>query len=155
MRVPSGSSKMSARSKAQNSPSWLPTGVIFTVRAAASPPGAGSRVAQPATAITASMSKKRITSSSGFVRAGITSRRRAIEFIEHRGAMLLALHVDEIEHDDAAEVAQPQLPGHGLRRFQVRLEDRVVEIAATDIAAGVDIDRRHRLGLVDDEIAAR
>ena len=69
--------------------------------------------------------------------------------------MLLALHVDEIEHDDAAEVAQPQLPGHGLRRFQVRLEDRVVEIAATDIAAGVDIDRRHRLGLVDDEIAAR
>ncbi len=41
-----------------------------------------------------------------------------------------------------------------LRRFQVGLEDGVVEVAQADEAAGVDVDRRHRLGLVDDEIAA-
>src|SRR5690349_24320131 len=73
MRVPSGSSKISARSKAQNSPSWLPMGVIFTVRVA---PGEGCWVAHAARPIAASASKKRITSSS-IGRARITSRRAA------------------------------------------------------------------------------
>src|SRR5207302_239552 len=41
--------------------------------------------------------------------AGAVARERLPEFLEHRGAMLVALHVDEVEDDDAAEVAQPQL----------------------------------------------
>jgi hypothetical protein len=69
--------------------------------------------------------------------------------------MLLARHVDEVEDDDAAEVSQAQLPGDRLRRLEVGLEDRVVEVARADEAAGVDVDRRQRLGLVDDEVAAR
>src|SRR5881394_919633 len=79
---------------------------------------------------------------------------RALEFLEHRRAVLLALHVDEVEHDDAAEVAQAQLARDGLGGFQVGLENRVVEVPAADIAAGIHVDRRHRLGLVDDEVAA-
>ena len=39
-------------------------------------------------------------------------------------------------------------------RFEIGLEDRVVEIAPADKAAGIDVDRGKRLGLVDDQIAA-
>jgi hypothetical protein len=42
-----------------------------------------------------------------------------------------------------------------VRRFQVGLEDGVVEVAAADEAAGVDVDGGHRFGLVDDQVAAR
>ena len=63
-------------------------------------------------------------------------------------------NVDEVDDDDAAEVAHPELPGDHLRRLEIGLEDRVVEAAAADEAAGVDVDRRHRLGLVDDQVAA-
>src|SRR6266850_1449344 len=86
--------------------------------------------------------------------ARAVARQRALEFLEHRVAVLLALHVDEVERDDAAEVAQPELARDGLRRFEVGLEYRVVEVAAADEAAGVDVDGGHRLGLVDDQIAA-
>ena len=79
---------------------------------------------------------------------------RAVELGEHRGAVVGVLHVDEVDDDDAAEVAQAQLARDHLRRLEVGLEDRVVEAAAADEAAGVDVDRRHRLGLVDDQVAA-
>ena len=79
---------------------------------------------------------------------------RLVELGEHRGAVVGVLHVDEVDDDDAAEVAQPQLPRDHLRGLEVGLEDRVVEAAAADEAAGVDVDRRHRLGLVDDQVAA-
>ena len=73
---------------------------------------------------------------------------------EHGFLVLGVLHVDEVEDDDAAEVAQPQLAGDGLRRLEVGLEDGVVEVASTDEAAGIDVDGGQRLGLVDDEVAA-
>jgi hypothetical protein len=38
--------------------------------------------------------------------------------------------------------------------FEVGLEDGVVEVAHADEAAGVDVDGGHRLGLVDDQVAA-
>jgi hypothetical protein len=69
--------------------------------------------------------------------------------------VLFARHVDEVEDDDAAQVAQPQLARDRLRGFEVGLEDRVVEVARADEATGVDVDRRQRLGLVDYEVAAR
>ena len=74
---------------------------------------------------------------------------------EHRVPVLVGVHVDEVDDDDAAEVAQAQLPRDHLRGLEVGLEDRVVEVAPADEAAGVDVDRGQRLGLVDDEIAAR
>ncbi|MNX89771.1 hypothetical protein D3C86_1217960 [compost metagenome] len=69
--------------------------------------------------------------------------------------MLLFFHVDEVQDDDAAQIAQPQLTGNGLRGLQVGLEDRVVEIAAAHEAARIDVHRRQRLRLVDDQVAAR
>ena len=53
------------------------------------------------------------------------------------------------------EIAQPQLPRDGHGGLEVGAEDRLLEVAVPDESAGVDVDRRHRLGLIDDEIAAR
>src|SRR5438876_6962800 len=87
--------------------------------------------------------------------ARAVARERLPELLEHRGAVPVALHADEVEDDEAAEIAQPQLARDRLRRLEVGLEDGVVEIAAADVAAGVDVDGGERLGLVDDQIAAR
>ena len=76
------------------------------------------------------------------------------EFGQHRVAVLLRVHVDEVDDDDAAEVAQPELPRDRLRGLEVGLEDGVVERAPRDEAAGVHVDRGERFGLVDDEVAA-
>ena len=60
-------------------------------------------------------------------------RRRAVlaqlllDRLEHLLAVLLLLHVDEVEDDDPAQVAQPDLPDDLLRRFEVGLDDRVLE----------------------------
>jgi hypothetical protein len=40
------------------------------------------------------------------------------------------------------------------RRFEIGLEDGVVEVARADKGAGVDVDGRHRLGLVEHQVAA-
>ena len=65
-------------------------------------------------------------------------------------------HVDEVDHDDAADVAQPQLPDDLLGRLQVVAGHGGLEVAAgAGELAGVDVDHRHRLGAVDDQRAAR
>ena len=76
------------------------------------------------------------------------------EFFQHGIAMFLGIHVDEIADDDATQIAQAQLTRDDLRRFQIGLENGVVEIAQPDIAAGIHVYGGHRLGLVDDQIAA-
>jgi hypothetical protein len=53
------------------------------------------------------------------------------------------------------EVAQPQLPRDGDRGLEVGAENRLFQIAMADERAGVHVDRGHRFGLVDDQIAAR
>jgi hypothetical protein len=86
--------------------------------------------------------------------AGAVGCERLLELREHGVAVRIVIHVDEVDDDDPAEIAQAQLPRDDLRGLEVRLEDRVVEAAARDEAAGVHVDGRQRLGLVDDEIAA-
>ena len=88
-------------------------------------------------------------------------RRRAVapQLLLERGHHLLAalplLHVDEVDDDDAAQVAQADLAHDLLHRLQVGLEDRLLEVLLARVAAGVDVDRHQRLGLVDDDVAAR
>ena len=85
----------------------------------------------------------------------MVARQRSLELFQYRIAMLLGIHVDEIANDNAAQIAQAQLPRNGLRGFQVGFENGVVKIAQPDKAAGVHVDSGQRFGLVDDEIAAR
>ena len=85
---------------------------------------------------------------------GVVAGQRFLQRLQHLLAVLLLLHVDEVDDDDAAEVAQPQLARDRHRRLEVGAEDRLLERAVADVRAGVDVDRRHRLGLVEDQVAA-
>ena len=68
--------------------------------------------------------------------------------------MLLVLHVDEVDDDDPAQVAQAQLAGDRGGRLEVGLEDGFLEVAMADEGAGVHVDGGHRLGRIDDQVAA-
>jgi hypothetical protein len=86
--------------------------------------------------------------------ARAVARELLAELGQHGLLVLLARHVDEVDDDDAAQVAQAQLPRDGAGGLEVGLEDGVVEVARADEAAGVDVHRGQRLGLVDDQVAA-
>ena len=64
------------------------------------------------------------------------------------------LHVDEVDDDDAADVAQAELAHDLPRGFEVGLGDGLLEALAAGEAPGVDVDHGERLGVVDDEVAA-
>ena len=65
------------------------------------------------------------------------------------------MHVDEVDDDDAADVAQPDLLEDLGGSLEVRLVDGVAKVRLADVLARVDIDDGQRLGLVDNEEAAR
>src|SRR5215472_2255501 len=85
---------------------------------------------------------------------GAVARESALERGQHRPPVRLVAHVDEVDDDDAAQVAQPQLPRDGDRRLEVGAENRLLEIAVADIGAGVHIDGGHRLGLIEYQVPA-
>ena len=63
-------------------------------------------------------------------------------------------HVDEIEDDQPADVAEAQLAGDLVGGFQVDLEDGGFLVLAALMAARVDVDGHQRLGFVHDDVAA-
>ena len=65
------------------------------------------------------------------------------------------LHVDEIDDDEAGEVAQAQLPRHLVGGLEVGAERGVLDVVLARRAPRVHVDGDERLGLVDDEVAAR
>lgn len=79
---------------------------------------------------------------------------RQLQAVQHPATVILGLHVDEVDDDDAAEVAQAQVTGDGGGGLDVGVEDGLFQIAMADEGPGVDVHRGHGFGLVDDEIAA-
>ena len=73
----------------------------------------------------------------------------------HLAAVLALLHVDEVDHDQAAQVAQPHLAGDFVGRFQVGAGGGFFDVAAAGGAGRVDVDGHQRFGVVDDDGAAR
>lgn len=72
---------------------------------------------------------------------------------QHLALVLLVFHVDEVDDDDAADVAQAQLPGDRGGGLEVGLEDGLFKVAMADEGAGVHIDRGHRFSRVDHQVA--
>ena len=71
-----------------------------------------------------------------------------------RAVVALLVHVDEVDDDQAGEVAQAQLPRDLLGGLQVGLERGVLDVVLARGAARVDVDRDQRLGLVEHDVAA-
>src|SRR4029077_107371 len=71
-------------------------------------------------------------------------------------AVAALFHIDEVDHDDAAEVAQPNLPHDFLHGFEVGLDDGVLEArgALANELSRVDVDGHEGFGVVDDDVAA-
>ncbi len=63
-------------------------------------------------------------------------------------------HIDEVDHNHAAQIAQTQLPHHFLERFLVHVERSEFGVAHFAVSAGVDVDGDEGFGGVDDEGAA-
>ena len=64
-------------------------------------------------------------------------------------------HVDEVDDDQAGEVAQPELAADFVGGFQIGLARGLLDGMFARGAARVHVDRDQRLGLVDDDVAAR
>src|SRR5690606_4147500 len=64
---------------------------------------------------------------------GVVAREPVREHLQHLAAVLLFGHVDEIDDDDAAEVAQPELPRNRGRRLEIRAIDRLFEVPMPNV----------------------
>ena len=80
---------------------------------------------------------------------------RVVEPALDRPVVALLLHVDEVDDDQAGEVAQAKLAGDFVRRLEVGLQRGVLDIVLARRTARVDVDGDQRLGRVDDDVAAR
>ncbi len=68
--------------------------------------------------------------------------------------MLRPLHVDEVDDDDAAQVAQADLAHHLHRGLEVDLEHGLLEVALAHVLPRVDVDGHQGFRVVDDDVAA-
>src|SRR5215472_11583395 len=75
---------------------------------------------------------------------------------QHQLAIAFQHHVNEVDDDDAADVPEPQLADDLLGCLEVVPGDGLLEVAPlAGELAGVHVDDRHGLGVVDDQRAAR
>ena len=63
-------------------------------------------------------------------------------------------HIDEVDNDQAAKVAQTQLTSDFIGCFKVGIKRRFFDVAAAGGACGVDIDSGQRFGTVDNDRTA-
>src|SRR5690606_39143087 len=87
--------------------------------------------------------------------AGAVVLERALQAVLDLALVLVGGHVDEVDHHQAAQVAQAQLAGHLVGGLQVGVERGFLDVTAARGAGRVHVDRGQRLGLVDHQRAAR
>src|SRR5216117_2732929 len=72
----------------------------------------------------------------------------------HFALVALVLHVDEVDDDEAPEVAQPQLAGDLVGRLGVGVKRRLLDVVALGGARRIDVDRNEGFGVVDHDRAS-
>ena len=78
------------------------------------------------------------------------------EDLHHFLAVLALVHIDEVDHDDAAKVPQADLTDDLLDGVGVDPDNGVFEpVGLADVFAGVDVDCDQGLGLIDDNVSVR
>ena len=85
---------------------------------------------------------------------GTIGRKRLGKRGVDRGAVCFLRHVDEVHGNQSADVAQAHLPRDLPDGDEVGLEHRLLQAVLAREFPCVDVDDRHRLGTVDDQIAA-
>src|SRR3546814_12568012 len=78
--------------------------------------------------------------------AGAVEPERTLQAVLDLALVLVARHVDEVDHHQAAEVADAHLAGDFLGRLQVGVERRLLDVAALGGARGVDRSEERRVG---------
>ncbi|ABC63446.1 hypothetical protein ELI_06770 [Erythrobacter litoralis HTCC2594] len=91
--------------------------------------------------------------------ADLDARPIVLERVLHRALDLpdigIVFHVDEVDHDEPGHVAQAQLTGDFLGRFDIGRCRGLLDPVLLGGTARVDVDRNKCLGRVDDQVAAR
>ena len=87
--------------------------------------------------------------------AGAVVLQALVQLLLDGAVVPLLVHVDEVDHDQAREIAQAQLARHFLGGLEVGLERRVLDVVLAGRAARVHVDRDQGLGRVDHQVAAR
>ncbi len=91
----------------------------------------------------------------GELNAGTVLAQGVLQALLHVTAVLALLHVDEVDDDQAAQVAQPALPRDLVGGLEVGARGGFLDVAAARGAGGVHVDGHQRLGVVDHDGAAR
>ena len=92
----------------------------------------------------------------GHLMARAIARQRLRESTQHQVAVGFEHHVDEVDDDHAADIAQTHLPHDLFGRLEVVAGHRLFEVApGAGELARIDVDDGHRLGVLDDQRAAR
>jgi len=65
------------------------------------------------------------------------------------------VHVDKINDDDPADIAEPELPADFPHRFEIGLENGVFHVRLAHVSPGIDVDGQKRLGMVEKNITRR
>ena len=87
--------------------------------------------------------------------AGAVLAQGFAQAVFHFAAVFAFLHVDEVDDDEAAQIAQAHLAGHFVGGFEVGAGGGFFDVAALDGAGGVHVHRHKGFGVVDDDGAAR
>src|SRR5262252_2864322 len=62
------------------------------------------------------------------------------ELALHRAVVALFIHVDEVDDDEAGEIAQSELPCDFLGSLKIGLERGILDMVFAGRAAGIDVD---------------
>ena len=60
--------------------------------------------------------------------------------------MLRIVHVDKVDNNDAADIAEPDLVGDLPGRFHIGFKNSLGLVVLADIPSGIDVDNRQGLG---------
>ena len=79
---------------------------------------------------------------------------RVLQHFEDTLPVRSLFHIDEIDDDDAPQIAQLQLTHDFFDCLHVGTQNRVVRVGFSNEPTGVDINGYHRLGLLNDNVSA-
>ena len=82
------------------------------------------------------------------------SRKCICKRLQHLIAVLLCLHVDHVDDDDATHVSQTNLPCNFLTCLQIQVEYGVLKLTVARIFRRVDINDGHCLAGVNNKCSA-